>query len=70
MAKVKCPNCNQPVEWGPDAPFRPFCSRRCRLLDLGAWLDGSNHIPGAELAGEELTQLDGRGRPANDELDQ
>lgn len=26
-------------------PYRPFCSRRCKLIDLGDWLDESNRIP-------------------------
>jgi endogenous inhibitor of DNA gyrase (YacG/DUF329 family) len=35
---VACPNCHRPVEWGPASPFKPFCSARCRLIDLGEWL--------------------------------
>jgi len=31
--------------WSPDSPCRPFCSERCRLIDLGAWADGSYSIP-------------------------
>ena len=34
---VSCPRCAKPVRWGPDSPFRPFCSERCKLIDLGAW---------------------------------
>jgi endogenous inhibitor of DNA gyrase (YacG/DUF329 family) len=33
-----CPTCGQPVEW-EDNPNRPFCSERCRLIDLGRWAD-------------------------------
>ena len=33
-----CPTCGKPAEW-EDNPDRPFCSDRCRLLDLGAWAD-------------------------------
>ena len=44
---VTCPTCNTHVNWGPQSPFRPFCSDRCRLIDLGEWVDGSNRsIPG------------------------
>jgi hypothetical protein len=25
------------VRWGPESPFRPFCSERCKMIDLGAW---------------------------------
>ena len=37
MALVRCPNCGDPVVWGPASPFRPFCSERCKNVDLGAW---------------------------------
>ncbi|OSI15111.1 DNA gyrase inhibitor YacG [Neisseria dentiae] len=34
---VKCPTCRTLTEWSADNPFRPFCSERCKLIDLGAW---------------------------------
>lgn len=38
MSKVvNCPTCNKPVEWKPENRFRPFCSDRCKKIDLGAW---------------------------------
>lgn len=43
--KVRCPNCKAPSAW-EDNPWRPFCSERCRLLDLGQWLSGNYAIPG------------------------
>lgn len=42
---VPCPICDSPVVWGPDAKFRPFCSERCRQIDLGAWANGDYTIP-------------------------
>ncbi|MDO4694845.1 MAG: DNA gyrase inhibitor YacG [Eikenella sp.] len=46
---VSCPTCRRPVVWSADeSPYRPFCSRRCRLIDLGAWADESRRIPGVE----------------------
>ncbi|NTV09859.1 MAG: DNA gyrase inhibitor YacG [Zoogloea sp.] len=45
---VKCPACGADVEWRPESRFRPFCSERCRQLDLGAWASGSYRIPAAE----------------------
>ena len=42
---VKCPTCHRPVEWAPQSPYRPFCSDRCRLIDLGAWLSEQHAIP-------------------------
>ncbi|HYD31054.1 MAG TPA: DNA gyrase inhibitor YacG [Azospirillaceae bacterium] len=38
---AKCPICNRPTE--PD--FRPFCSKRCREVDLSRWLGGVYRIP-------------------------
>ena len=34
---VKCPQCGTPVPWTPESKWRPFCSERCKLIDLGAW---------------------------------
>jgi endogenous inhibitor of DNA gyrase (YacG/DUF329 family) len=42
---AKCPGCRQPAATGPDNPWRPFCSERCRLIDLGDWLTGRHAIP-------------------------
>ncbi|MEN8179503.1 MAG: DNA gyrase inhibitor YacG [Pseudomonadota bacterium] len=42
--KVPCPTCNKKVAWGSESPWRPFCSERCRLIDLGDWLGESNRI--------------------------
>ncbi|RWA52783.1 pilus assembly protein [Cupriavidus sp. UYMSc13B] len=36
-AVVKCPTCGTDVAWVPDNKFRPFCSERCKQIDLGAW---------------------------------
>jgi len=44
-ARVKCPTCQRDLDWDT-APFRPFCSERCRLIDLGAWLSEQRAIPG------------------------
>jgi endogenous inhibitor of DNA gyrase (YacG/DUF329 family) len=68
MTITKCPTCSTPVEWSSKSPYRPFCSKRRRLIDLGAWLDGSNALPGEPLGSDSsLGQLDAFSRPANDE---
>ena len=41
----KCPQCKKPVSWQGN-PDRPFCSERCRLIDLGQWVDESYRIAG------------------------
>ena len=39
MRKVKCPRCGIVTEWSSANPYRPFCSKRCKNIDLGAWAD-------------------------------
>jgi endogenous inhibitor of DNA gyrase (YacG/DUF329 family) len=34
---VACPHCGQSSEFTPANPYRPFCSERCKMIDLGAW---------------------------------
>jgi uncharacterized protein len=43
-----CPQCGKLVEWGPQSPFRPFCSERCKQIDLGAWASESYRVPVVE----------------------
>jgi len=45
---VACPNCGATVQWTPQSRYRPFCSERCRLIDLGAWASESYRVPVAE----------------------
>lgn len=50
---VNCPHCSKSVPWKDSEKFRPFCSERCKLIDLGAWADESHRIPGDTLPDEE-----------------
>ena len=52
VTTVNCPTCEAPVEWGPQSPSRPFCSERCKLIDLGAWAAEEHSIPGDPLEDE------------------
>lgn len=45
---VNCPQCGKPVRWGPESPWRPFCSERCKNIDLGAWASEAYRVPGTE----------------------
>ena len=51
---ASCPICKKPVESPPPGQQRdvrsyfPFCSERCKLIDLGRWLDGKYQIPVAD----------------------
>jgi uncharacterized protein len=58
-ARVKCPTCQRELEW-ERAPFRPFCSERCRLIDLGAWLSEQRAIPGESVPQQENSVTDER----------
>jgi endogenous inhibitor of DNA gyrase (YacG/DUF329 family) len=63
MAKqptTECPTCRRPVRIPPDdEPMGtyPFCTDRCKLIDLGRWFDGSYQIP-AEEPDEDAGDLD------------
>jgi len=50
---MKCPTCNKRVEWD-DNPFRPFCSERCKLIDLGRWVDEEYRVPGKAVTPEPV----------------
>jgi hypothetical protein len=50
---VPCPTCGAAVTWSREARWRPFCSERCRLIDLGEWLAEDKRIPGESLGGPE-----------------
>lgn len=45
IIQVPCPTCRQPSVYGPSNPWRPFCSERCRGVDLGAWATESYRVP-------------------------
>ncbi len=45
---IRCPQCQTETEWA-DNPDRPFCSARCRLIDLGNWADESYRVPTASV---------------------
>ncbi len=46
--RVRCPTCGKSLIWRQEEKWRPFCSERCRLIDLGAWADESYRIPAQE----------------------
>lgn len=45
--KVRCPQCGEDAIWAPENPYRPFCSERCKQIDLGCWASDSYRIGGA-----------------------
>lgn len=50
---VRCPNCGEPSLYAPDNPWRPFCSKRCKLHDFGAWASESFRVEVAEDDGAD-----------------
>ena len=46
----KCPRCGRAFRPVPGRPWRPFCSERCQLIDLGAWITERHAIPGDSVA--------------------
>lgn len=42
---VNCPTCGRKVVWNETSSFRPFCSKRCQLIDLGEWAAEEKRIP-------------------------
>ncbi len=45
---VACPQCGKEVVWSAKNPYRPFCSERCKLIDLGPWANEGYRIPEEE----------------------
>jgi endogenous inhibitor of DNA gyrase (YacG/DUF329 family) len=45
---ARCPQCGKTAALTSDNPFRPFCSERCKLIDLGAWASESYRVPAEE----------------------
>lgn len=42
---IVCPHCEKTNTWIPSNEYRPFCSERCKLIDLGEWADEKYRIP-------------------------
>ncbi len=55
---VQCPTCKKPVEWSEKNPWRPFCSERCKLIDLGEWASDSYVIRGNSYEQTNETEAD------------
>ena len=54
--KVKCPTCQKEVVWDKESLFRPFCCKRCQLIDLGEWAGEEKRIKGDSVSPENLPQ--------------
>ena len=45
---VACPTCGRQSVWSRENRYRPFCSERCKQIDLGAWASEQYRVPEAE----------------------
>ena len=52
VRKVRCPQCGGEALWAPENKWRPFCSERCKQIDLGAWASETYRITG-QVSDEE-----------------
>jgi endogenous inhibitor of DNA gyrase (YacG/DUF329 family) len=59
MAASPCPICRQAVPTSPVGPDHPFCSPRCKVVDLAKWLSGDYRIPVVDDDGEEAVTAAG-----------
>jgi endogenous inhibitor of DNA gyrase (YacG/DUF329 family) len=53
MKKLKCPHCKRETTWR-DNPYRPFCSKECKLADLYSWLSEEYRF---KLRSEEVEEI-------------
>ena len=53
MKQVPCPRCGQPALFVPENKWRPFCSERCRLIDLGQWASEKYRVAVDDKPGDE-----------------
>lgn len=54
---VSCPYCHKQIVYSTDNPFRPFCSERCKMLDLGAWANEERTVAGNDINVDEDADL-------------
>lgn len=57
--KIRCPVCKELTTWEENR-FRPFCSERCKLIDLGAWASEEYKVPGKKEEEEDETRNEGQ----------
>jgi uncharacterized protein len=58
MRQVACPRCGSLAPFTPQNKWRPFCSERCKMIDLGAWASESYRVPVEEEKGSEQISAD------------
>jgi endogenous inhibitor of DNA gyrase (YacG/DUF329 family) len=66
MIQGRCPICSKrfAIAALDDLPSFPFCCERCRLIDLGRWIEGEYVIPGPPALNDPQADIDGGAGPA------
>ncbi|MYM64699.1 DNA gyrase inhibitor YacG [Pseudomaricurvus sp. HS19] len=59
--EIQCPCCRKPIEYSEAYPQRPFCSERCKLIDLGEWAEEKHKIAGSSVYDDLLSGDDPSG---------
>lgn len=54
--RVSCPTCGGDSVYASSNPFRPFCSERCKNIDLGAWASENFRLPVSGLPEDQITE--------------
>jgi len=54
MLEVTCPTCKKTVVWSAESRWKPFCSERCKLIDLGEWFEENNRISDKQESAQEF----------------
>lgn len=62
---VRCPNCGAVTEYSPDNKFRPFCSERCSIIDLGAWAEEKYRVPVQQVEEIDAEHSDDENQPSD-----
>ncbi|MGS2720789.1 DNA gyrase inhibitor YacG [Paraglaciecola aestuariivivens] len=55
--QVNCPQCQKTVAWTAESRYRPFCSKKCQLIDLGEWADEKKAIPSGANKDQQTAEM-------------
>jgi endogenous inhibitor of DNA gyrase (YacG/DUF329 family) len=64
VSSVPCPRCGQPAAFDPSNPWRPFCSERCKVVDLGDWASERYRVPAEDQTEPESPEQSPGGKDA------
>ena len=59
--QIQCPRCGKHTVFAPENPNRPFCSERCKLIDLGQWAEEKYTLPTTQTDLDDLEEREESG---------